>query len=51
MTMRDPSPRRETLAEVQRMLAEARPEQIRRLIADILASGEGRDEAPERRLT
>jgi len=51
MTMRDPSPRRETLAEVQRMLSEARAEQIRRLVADILALAEGRDEASERRLT
>jgi hypothetical protein len=28
-------PRKETLAEVQRMLARARPEQLRRLLADI----------------
>ena len=28
-------PRRETLVEVQRMLARARPEQLRRLLADI----------------
>ena len=39
-------PRQETMAEVQRLLARARPEQIRRLIRDIMA--EGRD-APERR--
>jgi len=31
-------PRRETLAEVQRMLARARPEQLRRLLADIEAA-------------
>lgn len=49
MTRRDPSLRHETLAEVQRLLAEARPEQIRRLMADVMAAGEGRDETPERR--
>jgi len=38
MTMRDPSAPRETLAEVQRMLARARPDQIERLIADIMAA-------------
>ena len=37
MTMPD-QPRRETLAEVQRMLARARPEQLRRLLADIQAA-------------
>ena len=31
-------PRRETLTEVQRLLACARPEQLRRLLADIEAS-------------
>jgi len=31
-------PRRETLAEVQHMLARARPEQLRRLLADIEAA-------------
>ena len=30
-------PRKETLAEGQRMLARARPEQLRRLLADIEA--------------
>ncbi|MGX0879151.1 hypothetical protein ACSSV4_003859 [Roseovarius sp. MBR-154] len=45
-------PRRETLAEVQRMLARARPEQLRRLLADIEAvdviSDRGAD-IPQRR--
>lgn len=31
-------PRRETLAEMQRLLARARPEQIRRLMRDIMAA-------------
>jgi hypothetical protein len=45
-------PRRETLAEVQRMLARARPEQLRRLLADIEAAEmrSDRDEnTPQRR--
>ncbi|WP_297779145.1 hypothetical protein [uncultured Roseovarius sp.] len=46
-------PRRETLAEVQRLLARARPEQLRRLLADIAASSTtaDRDEqaSPKRR--
>jgi hypothetical protein len=44
-------PRRETLAEVQRMLARARPEQLRRLLADIRAAeaGDRGDEAAGRR--
>tara|TARA_Y100001933_G_scaffold206879_1_gene209855 strand:- start:523 stop:678 length:156 start_codon:yes stop_codon:yes gene_type:complete len=49
MTMRDPSAPRETLAEVQRMLARARPDQIERLMADIMALDTRRDESPERR--
>ncbi|MFB9151377.1 hypothetical protein [Roseovarius ramblicola] len=44
-------PRHETLAEVQRMVARARPEQLRRLLADIRAaemSDRGGD-GPQRR--
>lgn len=45
-------PRRETLADVQRMLARARPEQLRRLLADIEAVEIASDRAestPQRR--
>ena len=45
-------PRRETLAEVQRMLARARPEQLRRLMADIHDAGTIKDrgeDTPQRR--
>lgn len=48
MTTPEPAPRRDTLAEVQRILAHARPDQIERLVADILASDTPHDEAPER---
>jgi len=39
------------MAEVQRMLAQARPEQLRRLLADIRSAetGERDGESPERR--
>ena len=45
-------PRRETLTEVQRMLARARPEQLRRLLADIEAaeiSADRGESTPQRR--
>ena len=41
-------PRRETLAEVQRLLARARPEQLRRLLADIQATDRAADQTPDR---
>ncbi|ARE82401.1 MULTISPECIES: hypothetical protein [Roseovarius] len=54
MTMRE-EPRRETLAEVQRLLARARPDQLRRLLADIQAVQQmtNRDEhaSPQRRVS
>ncbi|WP_339671932.1 hypothetical protein [uncultured Roseovarius sp.] len=52
MTMSN-EPRRETLAEVQRLLARARPEQLRRLLADIQAAEQATDReaqaSPQRR--
>jgi len=44
-------PRQETLAEAQQMLAQARPEQLRRLLADIRAAetNDRGDETPQRR--
>jgi len=50
MTTPEQQPR-ETLAEVQRMLARARPEQLRRLLADIRAAevSDRGDEAAGRR--
>ncbi len=46
-------PRQETLAEVQRLLARARPEQLRRLLADIHAAetvtDRDQDRSPQRR--
>jgi len=50
--MRD-HPRRETLAEVQRLLARARPEQLRRLLDDIAAAekfDERAEDTPKRRM-
>ncbi|SEL82457.1 hypothetical protein SAMN05443999_108127 [Roseovarius azorensis] len=48
-------PRRETLAEVQRLLARARPEQLCRLLADIRAADRIPDRdnasAPQRRVS
>jgi len=51
MTTPERAPREDTLAEVQRMLARARPEQLRRLLADIRASepSDRSDEPPQRR--
>ncbi|MGX0976692.1 hypothetical protein ACSSVY_002412 [Roseovarius sp. MBR-51] len=40
-------PRRETLAEVQRLLARARPEQLCRLLADIQAADRAADRAAD----
>ena len=37
MTPESTPPRPETLAEMQRLLSEARPDQIRRLLRDIMA--------------
>ncbi|MGR3548849.1 MAG: hypothetical protein ACU0CB_00240 [Roseovarius sp.] len=52
--MRD-EPRHETLVEVQRLLARARPEQVRRLLDDIRDAGamSDRDEraSPQRRVS
>jgi hypothetical protein len=47
MTMSN-DPRRETLAEVQRLLARARPEQLRRLLADIQATDWAADQITNR---
>ena len=44
--MRPEQQPRETHAEMQRLLAGARPEQIRRLMRDIMAEGQ---DVPERR--
>lgn len=52
---RPDAPRRETLAEVQRLLARARPEQLHRLLADIQAADRmfDRDDtaSPQRRVS
>lgn len=43
MTTRDTS-RRDTVADVQNILARARPDQMRRLLDDVRACGTGADE-------
>lgn len=47
MTMSN-EPRRETLAEVQRLLARARPEQLCRLLADIQAADRAAEQITDR---
>lgn len=47
MTMSN-EPRPETLFEVQRLLARARPEQLRRLLADIQAPEQAADQITNR---